>query len=192
MGYLYFNNENVINEGIKSVSYNILKGGLKSVMIAPYVAKAFSMYNDAKDYNIISNQDEMNIFHKFDTKFFNSMYFISKRLNDQIFEWCSKTGATLLSNKILNNKNKIADYKNDFRRKPLDQYKTGLLNKTFNLDSITKRIYDKDHKFFYLVNFIFNDKSIKKLVLIDFKSGNVKYHHLKEWNKIDPKEYKKK
>ena len=26
----------------------------------------------------------------------------------------------------------------------------------------TKKIYDKDHKFFYLVNFIFNDKCIKK------------------------------
>lgn len=86
MGYLYFNNENVINEGIKSVSYNILKGGLKIGMMAPYVGKAFSIYNNIKDHNIITNQDEMNVFHKFDTKFFNSMYFISKRLNDQIFE----------------------------------------------------------------------------------------------------------
>ena len=91
----------------------------------------------------------------------------------------------------MNNKNKIVDYKNDFRRKSLDQYKTGLLNKTFNLDSITKRIYDKNHKFFYLVNFIFNDKSIKKLVLMDFKSGIVKYHHLKEWKNIKLEEYKK-
>lgn len=192
MGYLYFNNnENVINEGIKSVTHNILKGGLKIGTLNPFFSRVNFIYNQAKNNNIISNKDEINMFHELDTKFFNSLYSISKKLNDKIFEWCSKTGATLLSNKIVNNKNRIADYKNDFRRKSLDQYQTGLLNKTFNLDSITKRIYDKDHKFFYLVNFIFNDKSIKKLVLLDFKSGTVKYHHLKEWNSIKLEEYKK-
>lgn len=116
MGYLYFNNENIINEGIKSVSYNILKGGLKLGTIVPYVDKASFVYNNAKDHNIIPNQNKMNIFHKFDIKFFDSLYSISKQLNDKIFEWCSKTGASLLSNKILNNKNKIVDYENNFRK----------------------------------------------------------------------------
>lgn len=186
MGYLYFNNnENVINEGFKSVAHNSLRGGLKLVRLIP--GKVNSLCNIILPYNKFGDS----IYHKFDTKFFDSLYTISKQLNNKIFEWCSKTGASLLNNKILNSKDRVVDYENSFSRKSLDRYQTGLINKTFNLNSVTKKIYDKDHKFFYLVNFIFNDKCIKKLELMDFKSGTVKYYHLKEWKNIKLEEYKK-
>lgn len=200
MGYLHFNNNIIINEGLKSIAFNTIKTGIKLGTSLTPIGKTQSVYNLIKNHNLLPDKNII-FFHKIDTKFFDSLYFIPKKLNDQIFEWCFKTGATLLSSynikntnfKYINIKDKNApiDYENDLRKKSLNKDQSGLLNKSFNLDSITKRIYDKSHKFFYLVNFIFNDKSIKKIELINISSTSISYHNLKEWKKIKLEEYKK-
>lgn len=116
----------------------------------------------------------------FDTKFFNSHFKIGAKLNDMIYSWCSKLAKPISR----------SDAENDSQYENLSRFLPHKYNKNTQF-TIIKKIWGKNEKL-YFVAFTFDDEKILEIKLVKMLNPeNAELVKLSQWNKIDPKEYKK-
>lgn len=159
MSYLIF------NEGWKKYAHVGVKNGLSNGILGlPGMVIGNTNNRVGNAYNSFM-----------DGKFFDDHFKIGSKLNDMIYNWCSKLAKPI-------SKSDANLYKN------LDRF---LPHKAFSTKfHIIKKIWGNNDKF-YFVAFSFDDEKILELNLLKMLNPDeVKLVKLPQWNNIDPGEYK--
>lgn len=135
-------------------------------------------------YKILANTKLYNPVHKaMDGRFFNHLFNINK-IQNKIYEFCSKIAKPLEKSEeaILDKKGFERNYN---------------YNKNNHLDSllkfnIIKKIFNNKHNKFYLIRFTFDDKKIYNAEIIiptDIDNNKAKLINIKQWKFVKPEEY---